>query len=198
MSNVQSAVPGQQNITNGGQANVLSVHKSFLKHGHFDILPYGLNYAQTPLYHVKLSKTSKPHITLWKNNIEVYTARLHSFSSKIDVFTHGQPMTLSESNLSGNITIHHPQQGDLKWKISQLSGTSAELIDPRGMKLAAIKSNHMPGMGEKKIELMVQFDPMFLDMVLGSAMTVMMQMKALSEAMGEIAGAAVDAGGAGA
>lgn len=70
-----------------------------------------------------------------------------------------------------------------------------ELVDVRGNKLARLKSNHISGMGHKKLELLVPCDPVFLDLVVASAMTVKFLVKAMNDAAGEVVGAVVDAGG---
>lgn len=194
-SHLQTIAPGQHITPAGGYPDVLSIHRSTLNRELYTLVPFGPPHVQAPIYSAKLSKITKPHVIVWKGNAEVATVRMHSFSSKLDFCIHGQTIPMSESNLSGNTTIQHPRLGPLKWKANQLTGTSSELIDNSGTIIARLKPNHVPGMGKKKLELLVPCDQIFLDLVVASAMAVMLSMQSTLEAAGDAIGAVVDVSG---
>jgi hypothetical protein len=182
-----------------GQPTVLSIHKNKKQKGS-DIVPFGPPpMGGPPMYFARVSSSKRPNIKLYKGGEqEVFTSSDHSFSSAIDLMVHGQPMQMRQSSMSGACTIQHPTLGDLKWKVPQLIGTTADLSDSRGTKIAALKSNKVKGMGQKIIELYVPCDPSFLDLVVGSAFALMKANKELAEGAMEIAGAGLEVALAGA
>lgn len=195
VSNLVSNV-NHNHQTNPGAShpNALSIHKTPLHMHTFEIVPFGPAHVQASLYTAKISPSTKPRIQIFKHQREVFTANAHSLSSRMDLFVNGQPMLLTRGQLSGSFNIQHPTLGELKWKLNQLTGTSAELVDAQETKIAKLSKNHVPGMGEQKIELFVPCDPAFLDLVVGTAVTVKSKLRSMSENAAEIVGAI--AGGA--
>lgn len=117
---------------------------------------------------------------------------MHTFSSTIDLNHRGQTATLKENSLSGNFTLASPL-GKFKWTVNPITGTGLELKDGTGMKLASLKSAGFPGSGERKLELFVSCDDMFLELIVLSAMTAKNSQKETNEAIGEVVGAAAGA-----
>jgi hypothetical protein len=175
------------------QPTSFSIHKN-KKAKALDIVPFGPAPMGEPMYRAKVSSSKKPNVRLSKNQYEIYTSSDHSFSSKIDIIFNGQPIQMSQSSLSGHCTVHHPKLGDLKWKVPQLFGSAAELIDGRGTRIAALKSNKVKGMGQKTVELYVPCDPVFLDLVIGTALTLMKAVKELQEGVFEVGAAGLELG----
>ena len=170
-----------------GHPMLLSIHKNKKQKGS-DVVPYGPKPMGGPgMYFARTSSSKRPNIRLFRGgHQEVFTSSDHTFSGAIDLMVHGQPMGMKQSQLSGNCSIFHPRLGELKWKVPSMFGTSAHLSDSRGTQIATLKSNKVKGMGQKLIELHVPCDPMFLDLVIGSAFAVMKANKDLAEGAMEV------------
>jgi hypothetical protein len=122
-------------------------------------------------------------------------AHFHSHSSTTDLMLHGQPMRMKMNQITGTFTIRHPIMGDLKWKAHDLTGSSLELRDGGGRKLARLKSGGLRKSG-KKFEILVPCQDSFVELVLLSGMAAKAVKKATDEALAEVLGAVGDVAGA--
>jgi hypothetical protein len=109
-------------------------------------------------------------------------ARLPSFSSKIQLALHGQPINMRTSQLSGNCTVESPASGQLKWKLDWTE-RNLELQDATGKKLAKLR----PGKsGEKLLEILVPHDSHFFELILLSGWTARVMNKSQNKTTDEI------------
>jgi hypothetical protein len=172
VSNLPS-ISSQQNGAIMGMSTVFSIRKSKANPeiATIHLASYPTNAA--PLYSVRISKHAKPQVVIFRgydSNSTIGSTRLHSMSLKVDLVVHGEPIMMKYSDTSGSCTVHHPTLGNFKWKASQLSGSSWELVGSAGTRLARLKSGSMLGLGEEKLELLVTCQDAFLDLVVVSAM----------------------------
>ncbi|KAH8430712.1 uncharacterized protein LDX57_008374 [Aspergillus melleus] len=170
------------------------------------ILTPDTNPHSQPQYTAKINKYSKPHITLFRGSSHpnqqppLGTAIMHSFSSTTDCTLTSTPFPVKYSSLSGNFTLTHPILGTCKWKANQLTGTSLELLEDSGSgrKLAKIKvisglsalsgSKKAKAKG-KRLEIFVPLPEPVMDVVVLSALVVMVGTRGMMEAGVEVAGA---------
>ena len=153
----------------------------------------------TPLYTITTSKTINPNIRisrvvaistdLQKNVIG--GASLHSLSSTIDLYLHGQSIKMKPSSLSGSYNFIYPPTGKMKWKYN-LMGTALELFDSRAdQKLARYKLK-FSGNGGKRLEVLVPCDNFFLDLIVLSGMAAAVKehenLKVIAETSQAVAG----------
>lgn len=158
-----------------------------------------------PHYTAALSKTHKPHIKLSRGpsnphepSTTLGTAVMHTFSSTTECTLPLTPpceFPVKESSLSGSFTLTHPALGSWKWKANQLTGTSLELVDEAGTKVAKIKvTSGLSGLsGSKKkgkrLETYVPLQQGVLDVVVLSALVAMVGTRGMIEAGAEVFGA---------
>ncbi|OPB36346.1 hypothetical protein A0O28_0054250 [Trichoderma guizhouense] len=89
----------------------------------------------------------------------------------------GCAMKLKMSQLSGDFSVTGTPMGKIKWKSSQLTGGSTlTLCDSNGKKLAKTKAKKA-GFGDQKIEMLVPYD----EMVVEIAVVTAYQAKAMAE-----------------
>ncbi|KAK7408715.1 hypothetical protein QQX98_009131 [Neonectria punicea] len=160
--------------------------------------PVGYPKDAPPMYSIKVSQSSKPNVVVSRGLMSPQSTVGHAifhmfFSTTSELSVRGQPIPLKASHFSGKFTMDVPGIGRFKWKPNQLTGTSFELYDGAGMKLAKLGSAGLLAFGEKKLELMVPCDDFFLDLVLLSAMSVKEMSKIATEAVGEASSAVVGA-----
>ncbi|KPM44543.1 hypothetical protein AK830_g1977 [Neonectria ditissima] len=174
-------------------SQIFQIRPSPHGHGLLVVHPAGYPKDAPPMYCIKVKPSSKPNVVLSRGPMSPQTtvghARFHFFSSTTELFVRGQPVPLKASTFSGKFTMDIPGMGKFKWKPNQLTGTSFELFDGAGRKLAKLGSAGLLAFGEKKLELMVPCDDFFLDLVLLSAISV----KELSKIAGEAASGATEA-----
>jgi hypothetical protein len=164
----KSSDPIQSNVTE------FSFQKSKSDKSMVMIQPTGGPMYGTASYTAKVSKCSKPHVTLFKDgnsSFVVGNASLHAVSFNTDLSIHGQPMAMKVNQWSGSSTIRHPTLGNLKWKSNSMSGASWELLDSTGVKLGQFKTSSM-NLEAKKLELFVPCQDDLLDLIVLSAMAV--------------------------
>ncbi|KAL7951848.1 hypothetical protein V8C42DRAFT_305418 [Trichoderma barbatum] len=80
----------------------------------------------------------------------------------------GCAMKLKMSQLSGDVSITGTPMGKLKWKVNQLTGSSFTLCDSNGKKLAKTK-REKAGLGDQKIEMLVPYDEMVVEIAVVTA-----------------------------
>jgi hypothetical protein len=96
-------------------------------------------------------------------------------------------MRLKMSQSSGNFSLEGPQMGKLKWKVNQPAGSSLQLRDSAGRKLAQLKSAGFPGSSEKKLEIVVQCDDRFVEVIVLSGIAAKTLTRGMMEAASEVA-----------
>jgi hypothetical protein len=181
-SNPQGAMP---------PSRVLSLRPSPKDANLTVIHPAGYPADAPPLYSLVTSKTTKPNVLFFRGDPDpssrIGDARFHSLSSTTDMSLRGQPVRMKMSQLSGNFTIECPPMGKLKWHVNQLTGSSLELRDSSGGRLAQLKSAGFPGSGQRKLEILVPCDDFFVDLVLLSGMAAKILTKGVMDAASEVA-----------
>ena len=76
---------------------------------------------------------------------------------------------------------------EMKWQVSQLTGSSLTLCDASGMPLAKIKSLRMFSSNEEQaLEIFVPCDNYFVDLVLLSGYAAWLMTKCTNEVIGEV------------
>ncbi|KAL7907149.1 hypothetical protein GGI35DRAFT_481701 [Trichoderma velutinum] len=89
----------------------------------------------------------------------------------------GCAMKFNMSQLTGDFSVTGTPMGTLKWKANQLTGSSTlTLCDSNGKKLAKTKTKKA-GFGDQKIEMLVPYD----EMVVEIAVVTAYQTKAVTE-----------------
>lgn len=73
------------------------------------------------------------------------------------------------SQLSYDFTLKGSPMGELKWKKNKFTGGSLELVDSGGRTLAKVKSTGMANIGEKRLEIYIQCDDFFSDLIILSS-----------------------------
>lgn len=190
MADLLSSVFGS---ASGSNNNSVVLRQSMLHPGMIHIQPVGASKDAPPLYDAVTHSLSKPNVCLYRgpsqSNQLLGDARFHSLSSKIDLTLMGQAFSMKQSQLSGSLTVDHPQLGRFKWSLNQLTMSSLELSDSSGRSLAKLKSSGIPGLGGKKIEMFVSVDDYMMDLIVLSGVVAMVQTKALKEVINAVAGA---------
>ncbi|KAK0104371.1 hypothetical protein ONS95_004667 [Cadophora gregata] len=162
---------------------------------HIVVHPLGYPADVPPIFTIVTSK-SKPNVSVFRGHPipenRIGDAIMHTFSSTINLNHRGQTATLREGSLSGNFTLVSPA-GKFKWTVNQITGSGWELKDAAVMKLASMRSAGFPGSGERKLELFVPCDDLFLELIVLSAITAKTSQKDTVEAVGEVVGAVVGA-----
>jgi hypothetical protein len=126
----------------------------------------------SPLFSTVKSVNTKPDIIMFqgfpRSGNKIATATFSSLTTTTTLSIRGYVMHMKMSQLSGNFTLEYPTIGTLKWKLNHLRGSTLELFDTLGHKLARIKSAH-PGSEDKKLEIITPCDPAFLELIILSA-----------------------------
>ncbi|GFF52626.1 hypothetical protein IFM51744_07896 [Aspergillus udagawae] len=129
------------------------------------------------------TQKSEPHLTIsrlpppgpWSPApIPVGTCTVHKFpSSKVDVTLHGHEFLLKRDFLkSDNHHFDYPPLGHFKWKPDAWGGSKLELFDNERRLLARYnKKVSLKGQGQQ-IEVLVQGDERFVEMVVVTAMAM--------------------------
>lgn len=97
-------------------------------------------------------------------------------------------MRMKMNELSGNFTIDSPSAGKLKWHATGLTGSSLELRDASGMKLAQLRSGGFPGSGERKLEVYVPCHQAFLELIVLSGFAAKSLSSSVNDVVGEVIG----------
>lgn len=142
-----------------------------------------------PVCFFQQSTWSSPDLVFTRSNngvpgMIIGESTLKPLSGKAKMIVHGQPVQMKQSTWSGSCDFDSAPLGSFRWKSS-----SWELQDKAGTSLARLKSEHL---GRWKIDILIPCDERFIDLVLLTGLSA----KMLEKAVGEISGAAGDAGGA--
>ena len=117
-----------------------------------------------PLFSIKLSDgmsmSREPDMILSKDGHIIGDASTSLSSSNIKVTLRGHQMEMKQSFSSGDYKLRAPPMQDFKWKSNNLTGSSLELCDPSGHKLARIKKSVQAD--EQKMEIFVTCDDYFM------------------------------------
>ncbi|KAG4413587.1 hypothetical protein IFR04_013289 [Cadophora malorum] len=172
-------------------ASTFSIRSSPHIPDHIVVHPLGYPADVPPVFTI-VTSTSKPNVSIFRGHADpankLGDAIMHTFSSTIDLNHRGQTASLKENSLSGNFTLVSPI-GKFKWGVNQITGTGLELKDSSGTKLASLRSAGFPGSGERKLELVVPVDDIFLELIVLSAMTAKTSQKGTNDAVGEVVSA---------
>ncbi|KAH7348315.1 hypothetical protein BKA65DRAFT_500355 [Rhexocercosporidium sp. MPI-PUGE-AT-0058] len=157
--------------------------------------PIGYPADVPPLFTIVTSQ-SKPNVSIFRGHPDpankLGDATMHTFSSSIDLSHRGHMGKLKTNSLSGNFTLQSPA-GKYKWVPGQITGSSLELRDGSGTKIATLKSAGFPGSGERKLDLFIPCDDMFVELIVLSGMAAKTSQKQTEEAAAEIAQAVAGA-----
>jgi hypothetical protein len=135
-----------------------------------------------PVFHLTTQK-SKPHLTIsrlpppgpWSPApTPIGTCTVHKFpSSKVDISLHGHEFLLKRDLLkSDNHHFDYPPLGHFKWKPDAWGGSKLELFDNERRLLARYhKKLSLKGQGQQ-IEVFVQGDERFVEMVVVTALAM--------------------------
>lgn len=126
----------------------------------------------SPLFSTILSPNAKPDVIMFqgfpRSGNKIATATFSSLTTTTTLSIRGYVIHMKMSQLSGNFTLEYSTVGTLKWKLNHLRGSTLELFDSSGHKLARIKSAH-PGSEDKKLEILTSCDSIFLELIILSA-----------------------------
>jgi hypothetical protein len=181
-------------VSQYGNRQVLSIARAKHNPDLVTLQLAGLPTNTTPLYVARMNKNAKPQVVLFKGHDislsnPISSANIHNMSWNTDLFVDGQPINMVYSQLSGNMTVHHPTLGDWRWKENKLTGSSWDLTDAQGAQLARIKIGGLT-LKEKELELMIPCDEGVLDLVVMTAMVVKAINEATRDVVSETLGAA--------
>lgn len=95
-------------------------------------------------------------------------------------------MRLKESQLSGNFNLDAPI-GRFKWVVGKILGSSMELRDSSGTKLALLRSAGFPGSGERKLEIFIQCDNALVELMMLSGFAAKEVQKDAEKVASEVA-----------
>lgn len=76
--------------------------------------------------------------------------------------------------------------GEMKWKVDKLTGSTLELKDSSGNKVAKLKSGG--GHGEKKLDILIPCDAFFVELVMLSGIAAKTISKIMTDIAIEVAG----------
>ncbi|KAF7558074.1 hypothetical protein G7046_g5877 [Stylonectria norvegica] len=143
-----------------------------------------------PLYCIAVSD-KRPNIVFYRGipgpSNAIAHGDLHLLSSSTSTLSlRGQTFAMKMSQLSESISFEYQQMGRLKWKPSAMTGTSLELYDKSGLKLAKFGSSGILKFGEKKLEMFVPCDGQFVELVVFSALAARELKKASDEVASEV------------
>lgn len=126
----------------------------------------------SPLFSTVRSLNTKPDIVMFqgfpRSGNKIASATFSSLTTTTTLSIRGYVIHMKMSQLSGNFILEYPGIGTLKWKLNHLRGSTLELFDTSGSKLARIKSAH-PGSEDTKLEIHTFCDPIFLELIIISA-----------------------------
>ncbi|CAM1501209.1 Fc.00g103710.m01.CDS01 [Cosmosporella sp. VM-42] len=181
---------GQASPTPGSQVFTISASS---KDPSLRVLhPAGYPKDAPPLYSVSNLRHLTPNMVLSRgipdHSNAVAFANFH-LSSPTDLTVHGQHIPMKMSQMSGSFTINYPPIGKLKWKPNPLTGSSFELFDSAGLKLAKLGSAGFPNLGDKKLQIFVACDGFLQELIILSALTAKDLTSTVNEAAGEVASA---------
>ncbi|KAF7543638.1 hypothetical protein G7Z17_g10581 [Cylindrodendrum hubeiense] len=153
-------------------SQVFKIRKSSNDSKLFLVRPAGSSKHAPPLYSIAF-KSKKPNLLVYRGHTNLQNpvgyATFHTFSSTIDMSLGGHHIPLKESTFATKHSFQVPNMGRFQWKYSLLSG-SHQLYDASGQKIAKLSSVTLSLRGERKLELMVQCNGFFMDLVVMSAM----------------------------
>ncbi|KAJ9643227.1 hypothetical protein H2204_002123 [Knufia peltigerae] len=152
------------------------------------IHPRGYPVDAPPLYTVIISSDK---VSLYRGYINpaglIGTTSTSSVSHSAALTVHNQKIPMKMNQLSLSFSFQWPPAGTLKWKADQLTGSSLELSDGSGRKLAKLKSSSgMMGSGEKGFEINVACDEQFLNLIILSGLAAKVGTKKNNEAASEV------------
>lgn len=171
---------------------ILTVRPSKIHPNIIVIHPVGVADTFPPLYSLSISNNSKPNVVLYRGphspSTIIGTAVFHSFSGKIDLTLHGQPITIKPSGMPIAYHFEFPPVGKIKWQPNQTTGLGLELRDASGMKVVKLKSTGLFS-DERVFEMMVPCDPRFVDLVVLSGWAIRADMDRGNSMVADMLGA---------
>ena len=136
------------------------------------IHPAGAPPESPPVYSFTGSESTTPNTVLYWGMPTPHgiigEGTFSTFSSKVDMRLRNMPMNMKKSQMSESFSLESPVTGRLKWKTSEMSGSTLYLKDEQGTRIARMKSS----LHNKVLEIHVPCNPMFAEAVLFSALTV--------------------------
>ncbi|KAM0264949.1 hypothetical protein ACHAQJ_000465 [Trichoderma viride] len=128
-----------------------------------------------PLYSAQLHQYTKPSLRFFQGppggSPQIGEGTFHQLSRNTDLALRGQSFKLDMSQASYDFTLKGSPMGELKWKKSKLTGGSLELVDSSGRTLAKVKSLGVTNITEKRLEIYIQCDDFFSDLIILSCIT---------------------------
>ncbi|KAF4467183.1 hypothetical protein FALBO_5966 [Fusarium albosuccineum] len=181
-----------QGSNDGSQ--ILSIRASPQDGNLFHVVPDNAPSQAPPLYSIT-KRDSKPNYIVSRGfpapDNTVATAAMHVSSTTVDLSVHNQPMVLKTSGFSENFSFETPHMGKFKWKPNQLTGSSYELYDQTGRKLAKFGSAGITRMGEKQLTIFVPCDEFFTVTIVLSIVSLKELNKITEKVAGKIIGEVV-------
>jgi hypothetical protein len=143
-----------------------------------------------PLYTLISSKTAQPNLMIFQGSPDstnlIDDTSFHSLSSKTDLTIRGQGIRMTLNQLTGNFSLESPTAGNLKWNVGKIMGSSFTLKDNTALKLAHLRSSGFPASEERELEIFVNCDDRFLELVVVSGIAAKMFAKEANEVASEI------------
>lgn len=137
--------------------------------------PDGYPPDSPPLYSAQLHKYTKPSVRFFQGppggGPQIGEGNFHQMTWHTDLSLRGQSFKLNQSQLNYDFTLKGSPMGELKWKKNKFTGGSLELVDENGRTLAKVKSNGVTNITEKRLEIYIQCDDFFSDLIILSAIT---------------------------
>ncbi|KAL7783607.1 hypothetical protein V8C37DRAFT_406597 [Trichoderma ceciliae] len=123
-----------------------------------------------PLYSAQLHEYTKPSVRFFRGppgeSPQVGEGNFHQMTWNTDLALRGQSFNLDMSQLTYDFTLKGTPMGELKWKKNKFTGGSLELVDDNGRTLAKVKSAGVANMTEKRLEIYIQCDDFFSDLII--------------------------------
>lgn len=139
-----------------------------------------------PLYSFTGSSSTEPNVVLYygmpSHPSVIGQGYFSSSGSTSELQLRGIHILLHRSQMSGNFTLESQITGKMKWKLSEMSGSSLYLYDASGNIVAKLKSGH----GDKTLEIYVPCDDIFAEAVVFSAATAKVIQSTNDEAAAEV------------
>ena len=161
------------------------------------------SYAQDalPLFTVKASEgvsmsKSAPDHSFSQNDQVMGETHFSMMTSKVHLSVRGRRIEMKQSSVSGNFSMDVSPLPKLKWKVNQMTGSSLQLVDEAGAKLAKIgKSSSLGGADAgQKLEIFVPCDEFFVDLCVISGYAVWILNKTTNEVVKQVVDAAAGLG----
>lgn len=154
-----------------------------------------------PQYSIQVSEKPQPNIVIYAGTASpesgIGHASINLLTGSIALSLRGHDITMKTNNFTGaDFKFSAPTFGELKWSLNQWTGSGLELYDGAGRKLAKLKSSGTPGLGGKKLEVLLPGSESLVELMILSGMAAQTQIKASNEMAGELIQNLVGGGGA--